>query len=206
MRNLYVVGFMLLVFGVVGGTLLYFTPDYVVETYRQHSFVVDADFASVRRSLRKEDIMERILAANNGEVLEKKWVGGDFHIKHILNKELRTWTLNGKLTAKILVREPGQGEMVVDLRQDLHVTPQVISSKTKLDKPLSIGISDIDEHIEIRPYGLHQTQVEIKLYMRFCRKIPSMYRQYAHDQLNRSADKQIADIEPEFRALVDKYK
>jgi hypothetical protein len=206
MRNLYIVGLMLMVFGAVGGTLLYFTPEYVVETSREHSFVIDADFVSVRRSLRKEDIMERILAANNGEVLEKKWVGGDFHIKHILNRELRTWTLNGKINAKVLIRETGQGEMVVDLKQDLYVTPQLISSKTRLAKPLPVGVSHLDEAIDIRPHGQNQTRVDIRLYMRFCRKIPSLYRQYACEQINRSADKQIADIEQEFRVLVAKYK
>jgi len=173
-------------------------PDYQVKVYREHSFIINKEFSEVQRAMGKDGVLKKILEANDGEVLEEKWIKKNFHIERPLSKKHRYWHLDGIVMAKILIRDPS-GEMVVDLKQTIHADQKYIRAEIELNRPISIGLTDMNQLVEFKAHGDGQTIVSMKLYMRLSRKVPFFMQDFADKRMHESADKQISHFEPIIR-------
>ncbi len=185
---------------------IYQMPTHVVEVTRNHTFTIPEDFVVVRKTLQRDDLMRAILEANGGTILKKQWINGRVEAKKNPDERRRTWILHGTMLAQVVVPDPDGNEMQVDLRQEIAISQNAIDAEVKLDHPLAVGLTNMKQRIQIRPIGPNQTSVSLDLSMKFRRKIPHAYKQFATDRVNEAADKQINQVEPALRELIVKHR
>lgn len=182
------------------------TPKYTVEARREHAFVVNMPFKDVQAALRRDDMLAKVLEANDGELLDKQVVDKDLYLHRPLSKKHRDWRLHSICLCKIRIRDDRAGDMVVDLKQTLHAVPDYIRVEVELAKPMDVGLSKMDQLIEIKSCGENQTIISMKLYMKLERMVPSFMQKMARDEVHKAADKQIGDFEPILRNHLENYK
>lgn len=182
------------------------TPNYTVEARREHAFVVNMPFKDVQAALRRDDMLAKVLEANNGELLDKQVLDKDLYLRRPLSKKHRDWRLSSVCLCKIRIRDNRVGDMVVDLKQTLYAVPDYIRVEVELARPMEVGLSKMDQLIEIKSYGESQTIISMKLYMKLDRMVPSFMQKMAHDEVHNAADKQIGDFEPILRNHLKNYQ
>lgn len=174
-------------------------PNYTVEAYREHQFVINKSITEVQMALGKDDIMQKLLDANNARVLEQRWVDGDIHIQRPFSREHRKWNLSGTFFIKVAIQDPLAGELILDLQQKLDISREYIHVDLCLDKPMNIGVTDMRQVIKFEKHGEDQTIISMKVYLRFCRKVPSFLQDFTYSKVHESADMIIKQFEPLLR-------
>lgn len=168
-------------------------PKYTVEVCRKRQFLINQDFASVRKSLAQGKFEEEILKANNATMIEKQWINKGFHIERPLKKD-RYWEFNGSLLAKIGVNNPKTGPMTIELKHDVLVTTEKIQLEANLVRPLEVGLTDLNQKILLIPHG-DKTLVRVEVSMRLSRFVPPFMREYAQTQLIQAAENSVDTFE-----------
>lgn len=175
-----------------------------IETTRQIEFIVEEPFQKVAQTLVRKDMMAHVVESNNGSIIDKKWVNRNFDLSRPFNAKLRTWEFNGTLEAKLKIRDDYAGERIVDLKQNVQANQEIIWINSTLATPTQVGLTGMEQWIEIFPEE-QRTKIRFTVSMSLKRLIPTCYHRYAETQVNKAADRQIANFEPVFRkGLEDK--
>ncbi len=118
------------------------TGEYVSEQTVERTFTIDHDFTKVRKIMvRTKAAQEIITMGGTSEFVDQKWEGGSVDIpgENIVEALFTSvlspdpgWEFKLKGILKVRTLDDYVGREVVSLRQDVHVTPDLINSKTNL--------------------------------------------------------------------------
>lgn len=189
-------------FGTTAYMLFRNAPKCTIEAHRETSFVVNKPYQDVTKALITSKVMDCVLQANGAYLLDQQWADKKFAVQRPLSAKHRTWQFGGVATARVMIRDPDAGETVVQLVQEVDASQDRIKIRTILDKPLAVGITDMQQRILIERHGENQTKVSFQLYMKLQRHVPSFAREYANKRVQQAADKQIMVFEPVFTKCV----
>lgn len=96
---------------------------------------------------------------------------------------------------------PQVGQFVVDMRHKPHVAKDAIQIEANLERPLPVGVTDLQQRITIFPHGPGQTMVQLEIGMKLQRIVPSFVRNYAQGELDAATERSIRNIEQVLRNL-----
>ena len=185
---------------VVLGMLIAFNlPQTIFPSEKKHSFILDVPFQKIKKSMLISNFEQETLKINNAELLQKRWIDKNINIQRPLKPD-RYFEFSGRLLAKVRVDDPRAGKMDVELVEDIFFSTNKIEIKTQLAKPLSIGVSEIEQEILIYPDG-QTTVVKLRSSITFKRFVPWFLKDYARQQVEDATDSSISKMESTLRNL-----
>lgn len=176
-----------------------YLPQTQVQEQLSHEFVLDLPFSDIRRTILQGRFEQETLRINESEMIAKKWT--DIHVD--LQRPLRSnrhFEFNGRMTARVRVKTPQLGKIEIDLIEDVCIATDRIEVITRLDKPLSIGISDIEQSIFIIPEG-DKSKIELKNKIILKRYIPGFMENYVRSEVKKATEDSITKMEYVIRNL-----
>jgi hypothetical protein len=136
----WLVGLVILVAAFAASWVL--TGEYVSEQTVERTFTMDHDFTKVRKIMVRTNAAKEIITmGGTSEFVDQKWDGGSVgvpgeNIGEALLKSVFSpdpgWELNLEGILKVRTLDEYVGKEVVTLRQDVHITPDAINSKSTL--------------------------------------------------------------------------
>lgn len=174
-------------------------PQTIISFEGNHSFVLNVPFKEIKKSMLISNFEQETLRINNAELLQKRWMDKNINIQRPF-KSNRYFEFSGSLLAKVRVDDPRAGKMDVELVEDIFFSTNKIEIKTQLAKPLSIGVSEIEQEILIYPDG-QTTFVKLRSSITLKRFVPWFMKDYARQQVKDATDSSISKMESTLRNL-----
>lgn len=189
MKN-FIIGIFLFI--AILGTMVYFSPRYVVKAYKEESFLMEREFLEFRNSIAQSRFQEEIMEANNATLVSSNWSRADLILERPLQPD-RYWAFNGVLNAKVAIKHPSMGQIVVDLNQKICVAKDEITIFAELNKPLDVGVTDLKQKISIKPEG-QKTRVFLNIEIELSLPIPNPLKTYVNTKLEDEATHSLEDL------------
>jgi hypothetical protein len=181
----------------------FFIPKHVFQTTIDETasveIVIDKPFKDIQKAIRKGNFEEQVLRINNAELISKQWVDRRFNIERPLKKD-RYWELAGKIVAQVQVDDPHAGRIQVELVEEVFFAIDRIEVHTRLNRPLDIGVSDIQQTICLTPDG-EQTRVFLANRIILKRFIPPFMKEQIRERVRQSAERSVNSMEQAIRGL-----
>lgn len=132
-----------------------------------------------------------MLAANNVKITKKEILNSSIRISKPLSPD-RDWEGTQEIYIEALT-DTDYGKISVSLIQKITIGKNIINIKSKLQKPLSIGLTNMEQEINITPQN-NQSRVSVTCDMTVERKIPKALHKTVEDQLELATKKSVMDI------------
>lgn len=175
----------------LGLGILAFFPNYECSETAQENFIINKTFAEIRQYVAVGGFNQEIIAANNIKILKQEIRNSSLRIHKPLSPE-RDWEGSQEIYVEALANTD-YGEVHVSIIQTVTIGKNIINVKTKLDKPLSVGLTELNQEINIEP-SQNQTKVNISCKMTVKRKIPKALQETVKEQINLATQKTVRDI------------
>ena len=174
-------------------------PKSTIQEATQTEFVTETSFKDIQRAMRKGNFEQETLRINGAELVSKQWLDKHFNIQRPLRKD-RHWEFSGRLLAKVRVDNQHAGKMEVELVEDIFFATDRIEVKTRLAKPLGIGVSDIYQEICIVPEG-EKARVKLSSQITLKRFVPFFMKDYATKEVKGATVDSVSRMETVIRNL-----
>lgn len=175
----------------LGLGLLVFFPNYECSETAQENFLLNKPFAEIRQYVAVGGFNQEIITANNIKVLKQEIRNSSLRIHKPLSPE-RDWEGTQEIYVEALANTD-YGEVHVSIIQTITIGKNIINVKTKLDKPLSVGVTELNQEINIEP-NQNQTKIHISCKMTVKRKVPKALQQTVKEQISLATQKTVRDI------------
>lgn len=171
--------------------------DHVVEVERSTSFVMDRSFEDVRKAISRGRFQDEILKINNATLIQKEWSNKNISVHRPLSPDIY-WSFDGQMTAKIQIGEP---PALMEMIHKVHVSTEAVKIEATLKSPLDIGITDLKQNISILPDGEGKTKVDVNVYIKLEKTMPSWMTFLADKKINAAADESVQKFEQVIRTM-----
>lgn len=171
--------------------------DYTVEAERTISFVMDRSFEDTRKAIARGRFQDEILKINNAILIQKDWTNKNISIQRPLSPDVY-WSFDGEMVAKIQIGDP---PALMEMLHKVHVSTETVKIEATLKKPLDIGITDLKQNIAILPDGEGKTKVDVTVYIKLQKTMPSWMTFVADKKINTAADESVQKFEQVIRTM-----
>jgi hypothetical protein len=178
---------------------------YACEQAVERSFVVDVDFATVRKILVRTDALKRIITmTGDGEFLKQDWTAAGGGLESLDWRDPK-WKLelHGTLTLRTL--DPYVGQHQIVLKQEVKIEPDRLDSEVDLSQG-SERLLDYEMTTRFVRDEAGKTRVEQRLMQRILTDAPWFAHAIADARVRASAERALANQERAIRQVIDDNK
>lgn len=196
----YIFLFVAFAIAVAGFSFVTWFENHTAQTTLTNSFVLNHSFEKVKRVMTQVDVLEEIVAHEQGQVLEKKWK--KFLIS--ADRPLRDGVdIDGNLEVLVLRQDPDLGRALMRFDQKIFLGKHKITSETFLIEPVA-HLQEIITLVEITPDG-DKTLVETSASIKYQRIVPTNMVQEVNRRVTQSVEQILSNNKEVLTMLIDKY-
>jgi len=170
------------------------------------SFTINVPYERVRAILIQTKATPKIVAANNGILIEEKWDTGSFMLgpKPIRNKD---WEVKAYGTLKIKINDPRIDSPLGTFNQKVDIDPDRMIIETALTEPCGKMV-DYSSKIVLTRLDNQRTQVDIEIYLKInYEHIPlQRIRQIIDDNVQSSVDLMLENTTNKLLQIIEEHK
>lgn len=164
------------------------------------TYTLDYPFDKVKRVMMQVDVLEEMVAYEQGQILEKNWtkllVSGDRPL-------LEGVDIDGNLDFLVLKQDPELGRALMRFSEVIYVGKHKINSETSLVEPVA-HLQAIKTIMEMSPEG-DKTVVKTSASLTYQRRIPKNMVDEVNRRVNQSAEQMLSNNKEVITMLVGKY-
>lgn len=173
---------------------------HVSESNVEDSYVLNTEFPKVKILMIKNDVLEKIVEQEQGEIVGRKWNSFIFSG----NRPLRDGVdIYGSGDFVVLKQDAEAGQLLLKFKQQIHVTKNNIKCLTKLVEPCGF-IKNVETSTEMVSQG-KQTLVNVKIYLKYERKVPKNMLKVVDAKVKEAAIKTLENNKAVIKETVEKY-
>ena len=174
--------------------------NHTAQTTLTNSFVLNHSFEKVKRMMTQVDVLEEIVAYEQGQVLEKKWK------KFIISADrpLRDGVdIDGNLEVLVLRQDPDLGRALMRFDQKVSLGKYKITSETSLIEPVAY-LKKLTTDVTITPDG-EQSLVKTSVSIKYQRIVPANMVQEVNTRVKQTVEQMLTNNKEVLTTLTNKY-
>lgn len=168
-----IIGFIVFFIALLFFSFNLFVKNYTFKSKNKNSYILDCSFKKVKMIMLRANVLEQIIAAEQGKIVEKKWDKFELSSIRIFRDGI---DLKGKGNFIVSKKDPYMGDILLDFYQEIDINKYSIESITKLQKPCSY-IKDIKTNMQVSAKNDNETLIDYSVSVVYERTIPvTMYK------------------------------
>jgi hypothetical protein len=142
--------------------------NHVFESSQEIQYVIDCDFAKVKKVLMRTNVLEEIVSKEHGKIIDKKWENFIVSSKRIFRDGIDI-----DADGYFVVEKNDFNEGIVQLKfiQKVHTTKDELTSNTYLNECCN-HFKEIKTELSMVPFGDKKTLATTKMFLKYERLVP----------------------------------
>jgi hypothetical protein len=179
----------------------FFIKKHTFESKKSNKYILNYPFKNVKMIMLRTNVLEKIIAAEQGEIVEKKWDNFTLSSARIFRDGIE---LKGNGNFVISKKDPYMGDMLLDFYQDVDIKKYFIKCFTKLKKSCSY-IKDIETNTIIKEDN-DQTLFEFDISIKYERNVPVMMIKDIQEKIDNVVEKSLEKNQEIITKILKEYK
>lgn len=167
-------------------------PKYECVSNAKEEFIVSKSFNEMRQFVIFGGFAQEIAKSNNAKIISQETKDSNFRIFKPFATD-RDWEGQHKSLLKISICAPNHGFIEVNMLQTITIGKNNIQIISELDKPLSVGVTELKQEIIILPKN-NNCHVSVNCYIKLKRRLPFFIKEYAKKQIEQTTQDSVKSL------------